>query len=268
MPYMISYMNLQFSKRVDLFILAGWSLLSLWLCLYLIIPYWVTIILFFGIPSFYLSFRLPEEVVKIATFSLFLVPVGIIVNYYAHTSGSWTVLQSIFTDKFLNVFVYDDFLWGYLFYYYVLIFYEYFFEKDSIKFRKTQHLAWKMFYVFLCALFIFLAFVGFIKSNYHFPYFYLIFGLVFMIGVPALILFKYPRLIPKLLLLNLYFFFVFLFYEIAALKLGVWGFFGKEFIGWVSVLGYTFPLEEFIFWIVLGASSLVVLYEFFDDDRR
>lgn len=66
-----------------------------------------------------------------------------------------------------------------------------------------------------------------------------------------------------------YFFFFSLVYELTALTLGQWSFPAEnQFIGFVEFLGLRFPLEEFIFWIMLGTSATLVLYEFFNDDRK
>ena len=57
-------------------------------------------------------------------------------------------------------------------------------------------------------------------------------------------------------------------YDIAALKLGWWTFPGTEFIGWISIAGVSFPIEEFIFWIILFALGVLSYYEYFDDDEK
>ena len=57
-------------------------------------------------------------------------------------------------------------------------------------------------------------------------------------------------------------------YELTALKLGWWDFPSRDFVGWVSILGTRFPLEEFVFWLCLFAMAILTYYEFFDDDQK
>jgi len=57
-------------------------------------------------------------------------------------------------------------------------------------------------------------------------------------------------------------------YELTALHLGLWSFPGEHFIGWVDILGYRFPFEEFFFFIVLASIAGLAYYEFFDDDQK
>ena len=60
---------------------------------------------------------------------------------------------------------------------------------------------------------------------------------------------------------------VYLAYEVTAFYLGQWHFPG-EYIGTVILLGASFPLEEFIIWIVLSAAVVLSYYELFIDDFK
>jgi hypothetical protein len=59
-----------------------------------------------------------------------------------------------------------------------------------------------------------------------------------------------------------------LMFELTGLELQLWTFPGTHFIGWVDLLGYKFPFEEFFFWFVLSAITILSYYEFFDDNRK
>ena len=63
-----------------------------------------------------------------------------------------------------------------------------------------------------------------------------------------------------------FFLFYSLLYEITAMKLGWWSFPG-EYIGLVTILE-TFPIEEFIFWILLFAMAVLTFFEYTEDDEK
>ncbi len=101
----------------------------------------------------------------------------------------------------------------------------------------------------------------------HFRYAYLVIGSLF--GVPPLIvvIWRKPELLIKFVKASMFLIFLFLSFEITALKLDQWRFPG-EYIGYVSLFGVTFPLEEFFFWIVMSTAISLVYYEFFVDDEK
>jgi len=41
-----------------------------------------------------------------------------------------------------------------------------------------------------------------------------------------------------------------------------------KFIGWVSFLGASFPLEELFFWIILGAPATLSWFVLFGEERK
>ena len=92
---------------------------------------------------------------------------------------------------------------------------------------------------------------------------------VAVVLIPTVVeLFRRPTLLPKLLVVGLYFAYLTICYELTALKLGWWVFPGFQYIGMVSILGINFPFEEFFFWILLFAVGILAYYEPFDDDEK
>lgn len=100
------------------------------------------------------------------------------------------------------------------------------------------------------------------------PYFYLVFGLVIFIFPIAMMWLYYPRNLPKITLSLFYFTYLSFLYEIVALMNGWWYFPGTEFIGYVSFGDISFPIEEFVFWIILFAPAVISAFEYLDDDLR
>jgi hypothetical protein len=121
-----------------------------------------------------------------------------------------------------------------------------------------------------------LAFIIFLFIIFNFsvppiPYFYLLFG-IFAFALPVVLQFSSyshnKKVIIKMLKTAAYFFYLSFIYEILALNYGWWGFPTKSFIGWFSILGFKFPLEELVWWIMLFALAVLSCYEFFDDDGK
>jgi len=76
---------------------------------------------------------------------------------------------------------------------------------------------------------------------------------------------KNPKIIKKLIYLTIPLFFINMAHELTAIKVGQWIFPG-QYIGSITLFGLTFPFEEFLFYIILGAAAAVVYYEIFFDD--
>jgi len=64
-----------------------------------------------------------------------------------------------------------------------------------------------------------------------------------------------------------FFFFVWFLAEIVVLKTAGWTFPG-QYIGMVTILGVTFPLEELFFWMLWYSVTIISYYEFFLDDQK
>ncbi len=108
----------------------------------------------------------------------------------------------------------------------------------------------------------------FLPSLLNIPYFYLWFGIILLL-VPVVAQFMtHSRMDMKILKTSAYFFYLTFIYEVTALQLGWWDFPGSKFIGWVTILGVKFPIEELAFWIFLFSMAIISYYEFFDDDEK
>lgn len=158
-------------------------------------------------------------------------------------------------------------MWTFFQIYLIIMFYEYFLEKhirDKIWHPRTKYLVLLVSGLFLLFLILFFGYPALLRI----PYWYFIFGLT-LILLPLIIqAFSFPKVFAKILKVVPYFFYLTFIYEITALKLGWWVFPGREFIGWVSFFGVSFPFEEFFFWLVLLAASLLSYYEFYADDEK
>jgi len=83
--------------KFDIFILILFPILATFISLLINANYLVVTLLFFGLPSLYLSIRTRKRIAKTALFSLiFSVPLTIIVGYLASIDKAWYIKSTIF----------------------------------------------------------------------------------------------------------------------------------------------------------------------------
>src|SRR5262249_2490573 len=136
----------------------------------------------------------------------------------------------------------EDIIWGYLAAYFIVLFYEHFFE--SIKSSIITHNL-KVTLAIVIALFsLFLGLVAINADILRIPYFYLKGGVLFLILPSIIFLSAFPKYLIPFSKTALFFFFINLLYELTALALGYWTFPGEHYIGWTMILSHKLPYEE------------------------
>ncbi len=250
-------------KKIDLFVLVLFPIIASIISLLFKVNFITGILLFFGIPSIYLSIKsknlIKKTAIVAAIFSIFL----LLLDYWATINKAW-LADSMFPFKIFGIYAIEMILWQFLFAYFIIIFYEYFFDKGKNEIPK-QNLK----YFFMLIIVLFLLIVLQVISHIEIiNYFYLWIGII-LILVPIVIwFFFFQKPILKFIKAGAYFFVVYLIYELTALKLQHWTFPGNKFIGWVTLFNLSFPIEELIFWMALGIVGGLILYEFFADDKK
>ncbi|MDP1718878.1 MAG: hypothetical protein Q8L24_00415, partial [bacterium] len=227
----------------------------------------ISTLVFFALPAIYLSIRQPRLIARAGIFAgIFGLPVFAIIDYLAETSGSWVISRSLFNFRFLGVVPIEQLLWGFFGVYFVIMFYERFFEPKHRKIAgsRMKYLGIAAF----CSLALFSYALANSAVNFSIEYFYLKLGLL-MVALPTVfVLAGFPALLGKFLKTGVYFSLLSLIYELTALRHDQWSFPGKEFVGMIKILGASFPIEELVFWIALGSLATLSFYEVFDDDRK
>ena len=149
---------------------------------------------------------------------------------------------------------------------FAVLFYEHFFDRShSPRFPKSYNKLLYLFAVLIAGVFI----TYFINpALLVIPYFYFWVSVIFVVIPLIWFLYSRPKFLSRLTVAGVYFFIVLLLFELAALAVGLWTFPGTHFIGWVELFGYSFPMEEFVFWMMFATPSLLAYYEFFADDRK
>jgi|SRR3989344_1509337 len=260
-------MTKSYIKDFDIVFLIAFPLVAAFLTRFFLLNYTVSILLFFGAPSLYLSIRRPLIIKKTLIFTaLFLVPLVVIIDYLAFADFTWFVPNSIF--RFLsNSIPIEDVLWSALWLYFGVAFWEYFLERSKVKEKmgkRTKDLV--MVLIGLLSLF-FLAYFS-NRDLLTWNYAYLKIGLVFVIIPIAATLFKFPRLIRKVSIIGAYFFFVSALEEYVSIKGGHWFFGGTHYLGLINYGGQPIAIEEIIFFWALAIPGVICWYEFFVDDGK
>ena len=253
--------------RMDFFVVVAIIFVSVPLILFFEVRPLVSAIFFFALPSVYLFFRKKKPIKELCAGSLLIgVGFGFIFDVLASANNVWNELgsQLVFDYRIFGFLPADEPIWFVLWVLFVLVFYEHFYER-----HRVDRLSKRFLYIFipvmgmLCATILVAIFD---RERLLFPYAYFLLGLSALIPV-LYVLKSWPHLIPKFVKTSIFFFFLYLIYELTAVHLGQW-YFPGEYIGWVRIEGIEFPLEELLFW--MGASTLVVLslYEGLVDDRK
>ncbi|MFA5184529.1 MAG: hypothetical protein WC456_03300 [Patescibacteria group bacterium] len=252
----------------DRIIFYVWPLAAATISLILETSYFTSLFLFFGCPIIYLFYRNQKRIKKILLFSLpvFLV-MAVVLDYICDITGIWAVASSVFNYRILGQVPIENLIWLISYTIFVVAYYEYFFEFSDRD--KNYRPRLKYFHAFFISVFIiFLAVYITNKDWLYIKYFYLKFGIILGLLPTILMLARSPKLFTKFIKTGIYFFYHSLTYEITALYLGWWSFPGREIIGSVVLGRLSFPIEELLFWMTLGAVGLLSFYEFFDDDEK
>ena len=257
-------------RKRDLIIILLWPILAAILSLAFKTSLMVSLFLFMGVPSIYLSFINKYAIKKSLIFSIALsIPIGIIVDHVMEQTGGWFLPYSAFGSfRILNYASLEQIIWLFFYFYFIIMFYETFLEEECScqpRISKLKPLIIGAYaFLGLFALFHFLK-----PEALEINYFYLKFGLIFALPPIILMLLKFPSLYSKIFRAGAYFFYFSFIYEITALQLGQWSFpAANQLIGYINIFGLEFPYEELVFWIILGAICTLVYYEFFDDDLK
>lgn len=221
-------------------------------------------LLYFGLPSIWLLWKNKKESKKIALgVLLYTLPISIIIDTVAHTSNAWYE-TTIFPVRFLGQFPLESFIWGINYNLFIVGFYEYFFDKYP-----TKNIA-KDFSKVLLAFFgitlVIVFLIGLSPSILQIPYFYtLLIAIILLLSI--FWLYKRPGIYLKASIVSLLIFLPSLAHEILSIELGNWIFEKGYHIGYISLLNYSFPFEELIWWILLPI-AIIGFYEMYIDNKK
>ncbi|MCX6811067.1 MAG: hypothetical protein NTY30_05060 [Candidatus Berkelbacteria bacterium] len=255
------------NKKIDLIVLLTLPIVLSLVALFLNLNAFWSVILFFGLPSILLSFRRPAYILKSLLFSIIAsVPVIIIVDYIAESTGQWLIPGSILPTRLFGVVPIEVIFWAIMNFYAVIMYYEWFLDHHLKKELFGKNI--KKLLLLIGVLFsTFIALVFYFPNILNISYFYLWFGLLVIIFPILWELINHPGIVPRFIKAAAYFFYLTFFYEVTALKLNWWNFPSNKFVGWVEVSSVRFPIEELVFWIILFTMAILTAFEVFDKDQ-
>lgn len=228
------------------------------------LPYLVSVILFFGLPAAYLSGRKPSAIPRVSFFALTFAIIAVVGDIFAIKDGSWYV-PTIFSARLFGLVPVEDIVWFFLVSYLILIYYEVYFDHATHRAvgRRMMHL-YSVLTLVILGLLSALTISGRVGSV---DYFYLKSSIILAIFPLIGFLIKFPHYVGVFLRITPYFAALFFLTELVGLHRSFWIFPGNHFIGWVSVGGFRFPIEELIFYIILFSCVTIAYFELFDDNR-
>ncbi len=249
-------------KGIDIICLLSLPLLAMLISFALHANTFLSLILFYLPLLLYFSYRTRKAILKTTIFaSLLSFAFAFIFDYPAYIDNAWYV-PTIFPLRIYGKVAIEDIMWIFLFSYTIVIFYEHFVDKAKHTILEGKIKYGMLLVIVLFILFLLLYLLIPTLLVIHFYYFWL--GMIF-IFLPVLAMLSYYRqLISGFFITSSYFFAHSLLYEITALKLNQWSFPGTDYIGWVQLFGVRLPFEEFFFFIVIAAMSILTYFEFFD----
>lgn len=224
-------------------------------------------LLYFVMPSVYLAWRKPKLIEKTLKFCLLTVlPFYVIFDHLAYLDQSWFVPNSAmrFLRDSLPI---EDLVWSAAWMFFVIAWWEFFVDRgrDRPKFsNKIKYLV-----TIMTVLSIIFGLLYWLKPEWlHVPYFYLNLAIFFMLIPMVIAIWHTKNLIPKLWPLGIYFLIVSALTEWVGLTHNHWYFAGRNYLGVLQMWGRLLPVDEVLFWWVLGAPALICWYEIFADDWK
>lgn len=215
------------------------------------------------IPStIYLGLRKKKDWVKIITASLlFGTLFGFFFEFIAEYNQSYSVISTLTPFKILGVLPIDNIIGHTMMVLLTLVFYEHFIDK------KTGHkISHHIVYALIPAIVVISGII--LLFDFHLlpkvPYIYFVMGSIAILFPIYLGIIK-PQFIKNMAMIAVFFFFVYLMFEVVAVHNSWWIYPNTQYIGWVEFLGSRFPIEELLFWMFFYAATLVSFYELYID---
>jgi len=254
-----------------LLFLLIFPIISITLSLIFQVNFITSVILFFGLPSLYLSIKNPRIIIKTSIFSfLFSVPLTFIFDYLLVQDNAWYIVQTIFPFRLLGVVAIEQFTFSFLWIFFVISMYENFFDRKTV--LKRERIISRPMLLFgllaILASFILMGLILVGSPAIVVPFAYAIFGLIVGIIPISLFLLHFPGFFLRFIKITIYFFLLSLLVEYVGLNLNQWTFPGQHYLWKIESLGFSFPIEEVVFYFILSTPGLLVYYEYLDDDRR
>src|SRR3989338_4848211 len=255
------------SLRIDFWVILGVILFSVPVILKFQVRPMTSALLFFITPTLYLFLRKGKPIKRVLAGSVLIgILIGFVFNIILSANNAWNEVSSqlLFNYRIFGFWPVDEPIWFFFWVLFIIVFYEHFYERERggrIS-RRLKYLTVPFSIILILVLWGFYLNSSFLNIRY--AYFILASPSVIPI---AYVIKKRPYLTPKFFKTGIFFFVLYLIYELTAVKLDQW-YFPGEYVGWVNLAGIRFPLEELLFWMMLSSFTVLSLYEGFVDDDQ
>jgi hypothetical protein len=218
---------------------------------------------FLLVPSvIYLGFRKPKNWAKILFASfIFGTLFGFIFEFIAEYNLAYSVVSTVHPFRILGVLPIDNVIGHTMMVLMTLVFYQHFVD------TRTNHKISRNFLKALipaCVVLVGILILYIFNLLPQLRYTYAVMG-SFAIIAPLYLAIRKPQFIKNMAITGVFFFFLYLVIEIVAVRNNWWIYPHTEYIGWVELIGYRFPIEELLFWMLFYAATLVSYFEIFID---
>lgn len=249
----------------DLFVLTIIQFVIYIVVLFIRPTHLITLFLVSFIPCLYLLKHQKHEKIKLILFSAIAsVWMFGILDVLAVAGNAWHV-QQVIPFRYLGISYIENIIWSFGFCLYTLLVYKHFLELDhDYKVSKNWKKLALILFIYNSVLYVTFSLN---KSLLVFDYAYLALGVIILLPFCIFFYIHNRPLLLKTVPVWIYIAVNSLIYELIAVYIGNWWFPGK-FIGSIRFLSVEFPLEEFIFWIILSAPSIICFYEYFIEDAK
>jgi len=218
----------------------------------------ITTLIFFALPTIYLSFKNQASIKPALIFALLAsLTFGLLIDYLGYINQVWYTPETIFGVRLFGGIPIENPLLPFLWIYLILISYAHC-TKDKLQAFSIRKLIIIISLVFATFIAVFLINQS-LLGQIH--YFYLLVVGMFIIPPITIITIQSPGYLPKCLPAVLYIGIVSILDEIAAVKLNHWNFPSTDFIGWVDILDARFPIEELLSFVLIGPFAVLSYYE-------
>ncbi len=263
------YIYIQERKRaqIDYLIIYLFPICSALLASVFTTSYLTTIVLFYGIPSLYLSMRYTRSIRRAGIFALIMGTVLTIpLDYLAHLNGAWEIIAPGY--RILNFIPLVDFVWAFLIVYLIIMHHEglaHHHYKHKVDSQRSRLFINSMVSVFILFFIVYFRFHEYMRIEY----FYLKAGTLSLIIPTSIWLYRKVKRILIFLKTALFFGLTSMLHEIVALNNHHWIFpkFGS-FIGYIPFFNHRIPIEEYLFFFILMSVGILTYYEFFEESGR
>ena len=222
----------------------------------------------FLLPSTYLIARRKKNIAKISFATLVIGLLAFSLDIILLHNHAWTPFKSSFALRIFGA-PPEEILWFFFHIFFILVFYEHFIDDGDLgRFRITRRIKPLLWFSAAAFLSVLLAMYGLPYAS-RMPYAYAVVGGIAMIPILLYCSIRGSRFLKKLVPLAVFFFFYSFVMEIRAVQYGLWTFHDTaNYLGTITIFGAAFPVEEVIFWMLLGPIVAVAYYETFADDGR